>query len=889
MSVSSEESVKAASAKRIFGWPLKVLVVLAVLWLVFILAGRVLRPIAVAQIAELTNTKINVESIDFNLDGSVFIKELVIRPNQKQTDGDAILEAETVYVRFGIGSLLSLKPRLKEITVNDFIFNAQHDLDTGQWNLSALKIRIPAGGSGKIPLVNLESGTLQYSKVSNGRVKVVAAVPLDITFAPDGTDPHACIFSITTAKRPGFGESILAGSWKPGRVTVNGGISSADVPVFERAWAINFLDAELNYEPEGAYSLKLKMKDLLGTPVSDGDIFAFDKLSFLEKFGPFNTLQRFFSRYRPWGHIDIDLQASGSLQQLAESTLRGKVYCKNVSICHQKFPYPVELLSGQVDFTEKSVSLNNLSGWHKDVKLFFNGWSKDFGSNRQCQFRITSDNMALDNDLYNALSVRQKKFWSAFSPSGLAAIDYRFNRRSQTDNKKILAVELLGAQAAYHNFPYPLKNLAGRLLFDRDSVVASDLVSKYNGCKITLNGTVTACRTNRPICDISVRAENIPLDSTLAAALSAEQRNLYNQYHMTGLADADVKVFTPEQDLGPTSFIADVSFEKASLKLNQCSLPVSDVSAKAVFTPDLIRIDNFTGRYGQALVSLTGRMWPAAEAQQNRYCLSLLAEQAKLNDDLFSLVPTPLEKIVSEVQPTGMVNITADVNKAGGYDSPDYKITVDCLGNSVSFGQFPYPLKDITGSLTVTKECITLADIVATTDNVHILPMTSTVKIDGRIDLADNVLSDVCFQLSADCYDGRLTGKFQLKQPTKPDLEYLLQLGFDNIDLKQFLEEPKHTLVRLAALSDTNPQAHHNNSFSTGRMNGSLSIAAAVGEDLPRIGRCRLWITDMQVGKLSPLAKLLQVLKLTEPRDFAFDRMLVDSYIMHNKLFFNCL
>jgi hypothetical protein len=41
----------------------------------------------------------------------------------------------------------------------------------------------------------------------------------------------------------------------------------------------------------------------------------------------------------------------------------------------------------------------------------------------------------------------------------------------------------------------------------------------------------------------------------------------------------------------------------------------------------------------------------------------------------------------------------------------------------------------------------------------------------------------------------------------------------------------------------------------------------------------------MQVGKLSPLTKLLQ-LKLTESEQFAFDRMLVDSYIKNNKLFF---
>lgn len=45
----------------------------------------------------------------------------------------------------------------------------------------------------------------------------------------------------------------------------------------------------------------------------------------------------------------------------------------------------------------------------------------------------------------------------------------------------------------------------------------------------------------------------------------------------------------------------------------------------------------------------------------------------------------------------------------------------------------------------------------------------------------------------------------------------------------------------------------------------------------------------MRLGKLSPMAKLLYVLKLTEPMDFAFDQMLVDSYIKHDRLFFQKL
>jgi hypothetical protein len=47
----------------------------------------------------------------------------------------------------------------------------------------------------------------------------------------------------------------------------------------------------------------------------------------------------------------------------------------------------------------------------------------------------------------------------------------------------------------------------------------------------------------------------------------------------------------------------------------------------------------------------------------------------------------------------------------------------------------------------------------------------------------------------------------------------------------------------------------------------------------------RLKINDMRVGKLSPLAKLLQVLNLTEPSDYAFDQMFVDSYIKGDNMF----
>ena len=203
-----------------------------VLWLVLILAGRFLRQVAIAQIAELTNAKIKAKKIDFKFDGSVSIEKLVIRPEQREKYDAAILKAEKVYARFDIGSLLLVRPRLREITVNDFVFDARYDSDTGQWNTAGLKFKVAKGGAGKMPVVRLERGTLQYSRVSNARVKVATQIPIDARFGPAEEEPGAYSFSITTAEMAKAVKSTLKGLWRPGRITIAGGISSASVPAF---------------------------------------------------------------------------------------------------------------------------------------------------------------------------------------------------------------------------------------------------------------------------------------------------------------------------------------------------------------------------------------------------------------------------------------------------------------------------------------------------------------------------------------------------------------------------------------------------------------------------------------------------------------------------------
>ncbi len=897
--------------------------------------------------------------------------------------------------------MLLLKPRLKVIDVNDFVFNTQYDLDTGWWNLSDLKIRPPKSTSGKIPRISLVGGTLRYSKIENGKVKVALSVPVNARFGLDEERKDAYSFDITTATlASGYGNSHLTGLWKPGILTVAGGISSVDVPELEMAWLIDILAAELKYDQENNFSLKLRIKDLISKGSPSLDKLVLIGPAFLERSSPFVALQKFFNRYQPYGRINVNLDVSGNLNRLSESALTGDVYCKDVAFCYYKFPYIIEHLAGQMDFTKNSITLNNLSGRHDDVELFFNGWSRDFGPNWKCQVRVTGDNVALDNDLYNALSAKEKKSWSAFSPAGFAAVDYLYSRQSQTGKEEKLVADLHDAEALYKHFPYPLKNITGRLFFNKGDVIFSDIVSQLNGSKITLNGKVTGANSDSSVYDISIGLNDIPLDSTLQAALPSVPKSLYNRIHPTGFVDGLVEV--SQKDSEPVTYTADLIFKKASLKSDQFPLPVLDISANAVFTPDLIDIKHFSGLYNNGPVSLVGLIWPGQKTQQFLYRLSLDFEHVSLDDEFFNLLPESATEIVAKLKPQGEINLVADLNKESFTDLPDYRVTIDCLDDSADFPQFPYPLKNINGIISVTKDSINFNNLTAILDNNNISDtnQASTITLNGRVALSENAFDNAVLQLSAkdilidekiksalpqhiqplydgfspdsrfdldfenlrvdpmdnggksidfngavkfnncgfkmsdteigldallrikglyktggslydcqvafdggtikvleksfnnikadilydpdlhcwctegliaDCYGGKTTGKFEFKQPTEGASEYLLKISFDDVDIKQFL-------------SDTKARKTPEGGYTTGKMNGSLSISARTGDTSSRIGACKLVIRDMQVGRLSPFGRLLQVMQMTEPQDYAFDQMFVDSYIRRNSL-----
>ncbi len=842
--------------------------------------------------------------------GQLSIEDLIVKPKTSANYDNSILKADTVRVHFRLRSLLTLSPKVKEVFVDNFTLRIQYDSNSGEWNLSGMKAQFAGGKIGRLPLVWLENGTVEYSKVVDGRVRVIAGSPVSAGFRPAKKIIGGYSFDISSASKQDLSKSAIFGNWQPGKVIVGGRISSKDVPGFERAWTVRAIDAELHYEPNGFCMLMAKVNGFTSPPSETRNLFAFDTKSVADKAPFVNALQMFFSQYNPSGTIDIDLQASGNPERLNESKIEGKVICNDVALCDRNFPYTVEHLTGQVELTEKSAKLNSIVARHGTVELAVDGWVKDFGPDYKYDLQISSNNMLLDKDLYNAINRDEQKFWQEFSPSGLAATNYSRSRQPPGKDRSILTVQLLDVQGKYAGFGYPLKNTTGRIIFTDGNMVLDDVTSQWGRRKITVNGKVDLEHGERPLYDIVAKGEDIPLDATLEEALPPAQKEFYNQFESHGLFDMTISVVSTDKG---DMFTAEVFPKNSSLKAKVLPIPVDDVTGRVILTPDMIEIGDLEGHYKGGTVKFSGKVWSVANQKEPGYCMSMRASKVGISEDLADELSGPLGKMIRQLRPGGEVNLMADMSKNADASCGDNQFVIECLGDTIDCNLLPSSLHDITGRVAITRSKITIDNITAkSTHTVRGSPLESVMGLAGSVSLSEangpanevhvtggeinlsgenvrfkkksvaKMKTDMCYDAEtgqwqsrnfvADFYGGKMTGKLRLTKSDRGGFDYLLETSVEGADLKKFL-------------SDTDKEVRPDEHYSTGSISGSLSIVGSLVDDNIRLGRCRAKITDMQVGKMSPIAKILAVLNLTEPSDYAFDQMTVDAYIQDNKMF----
>jgi hypothetical protein len=351
-----------------------------------------------------TNSCGQSHGVNFKSTGFVRMNYLIIGSPQTERYENRILRANKVDVRFSLASIFRLQPRIKKITLRDYINNT----DTMRWNLALFDIKEFSEQRHGLPIIEVKRGMVKLSRVVNGRAEDITVIEVDGELKPVRNAADTYSFYIESKDDDGDNYNFVRGIWQSGargKVMLNGRIPPTDLGVLGNRWGINDLVLDLSYDQKnisihrlkwaigdktevavsgiiknyplkGEYDLEMHFKNLLLTSEPTIDALVYSR-STLDKISP--GLRKFLERYNPRGWGDIDVRTTGRFAELTKSKWAGTITCRDVSVLDKKFPYRLEDMVGTLDLTEKSVVLNNLQCKHGDVDLAVNGQAKKLG------------------------------------------------------------------------------------------------------------------------------------------------------------------------------------------------------------------------------------------------------------------------------------------------------------------------------------------------------------------------------------------------------------------------------------------------------------------------------------------------------------------------------
>ena len=668
------------------------------IWLIFGLAvlwtGGLffVGPIARGRISEFCGGEVYVQSGRLKGIGGIRLKGVVIAQDRAALEADApILKSNEIEVRFDPLKLLRGRFEVSSILLKDFLVNADYDVQADQWNFQGLSLKTSSAPGTKFPLLDIRNGALRIrQKKDNELPETITQVSLNGQAAvQSGT--RECHFSLATDGRFGFGGSMLRGRFKMGGpgdkslFSAEGNIQMPSTTLFDNAWNLNDIQVEVEFDRRQVllnrcrFSMGQGQADLRGTICEDAkgrqelnldlnmeqlrlsDNHEKDTIVYsepvLEHLDP--ALKGFLVRYHPAGTGDIKLLIKGYLDDLSTTELNGEIFCRDVSVYDHKFPYLLEHLQGPIEFSGRNLKLNQLTAKHGQVELLIDGEINNVGSKAEIDLRTTSSNMEFNKDLWKALNPSLKKVWGSFTPKGITAIDYHFQRDSDGTKDLTLKLELKDSEFIYDRFLYPLEHLTGTIVMKPDRVELIELVAHYDDSrKVTLEGQVLEVRSDKPNYRIFVKAEQIPVDELLISAMPQSHRGFFEKLQVNAVADLDVEVFPNVAGKRSLDYIAKVQLDGDYLLYEGFPLVMEQVHINADITQDVVLLHEFDAQTAGGHVRLNGKLSPKGiDPNRPGVCLDINLAQFDLNKAFWNAAGQDARDILGKLQIRGQTDI----------------------------------------------------------------------------------------------------------------------------------------------------------------------------------------------------------------------------------------
>jgi hypothetical protein len=300
------------------------------------------------------------------------------------------------------------------------------------------------------------------------------------------------------------------------------------------------------------------------------------------------------------------------------------------------------------------------------------------------------NDLPLDEKLLQAIPKKIQKVIRSFAPHGTVnSVLHSTRNDPKAPWLRHHIIDLNGIAIRYEKFPYPLREVSGRLEGIGNKWVYRDLVGHNDTGVVTAEGASVPAAAGSEL-TLQLTGKNIFLDDELQNALPARMRELWTQLKPQGNIDLAI----------------GLHFESESQQLNlSVTTDMDGIRVEPAFFP--YRMENLRGRvnyqnghaafanlmasHGNLQVAVSGNCDFLADGSWTCHFTNLNVDRIRADRELLLALPAGLRVGLSTLNFTGPFNLTGAVRfaRASGPSSPvtaDWNVGIDTLQGQIDSG-----------------------------------------------------------------------------------------------------------------------------------------------------------------------------------------------------------
>jgi len=364
-----------------------------------------------------------------------------------------------------------------------------------------------------------------------------------------------------------------------------------------------------------------------------------------------------YDQYGPSGLADIDVEVYRAPREGAPIETTVHLNLLDCDLRYQSFPYRLSHAAGQVVISRGKTEIVGVEGRHGEAVVRLAGeMTYPEGGETIIDLKVAGENVALDEDLDQALPERERAILRVFHLSGLADIAGTVRRNAETDGQLDydLAIRLKGARMVYEPFPFLAEEVRGDLVLKRGSCEIRSLVGTNSGASIRAEGSIDQ-RPDDYALDLRLTGKDVPLSESLRGALGPEMRTVWSHLSPRGQVDIDAHL---TKALGPGEKLRHdvlVTMRDAQMTLDVFPYPLQHVTGQMRFEGGKVDLKGIRARSGLTEFLLEGGI--AYHEAGPELVLTVQTKGLRFEGPLRDALPGPLKGAFDVLQPTGRMDL----------------------------------------------------------------------------------------------------------------------------------------------------------------------------------------------------------------------------------------